>query len=147
MLVGWQTFLLIYLPVLIIAATIGVWMFYVQHQFDPNYWQRHEQWNRVHASLQGSSYYKLPSLLQWFTGNIGLHHIHHLDSRIPNYHLQQCLDENRDLLDVPALTIRSSLGCAKLKLWDERQQRMVGFEGRGVARASRPGRPAAGPAS
>jgi len=137
LLIGWEAFLLIYLPVLIIAATIGVWMFYVQHQFDPNYWQRHDQWNRVHASLHGSSYYRLPKVLQWFTGNIGLHHIHHLDSRIPNYRLQQCLDENRDLLDVPALTLGTSLRCAKLKLWDEQRERMVGFEAARVPKSTR----------
>lgn len=125
--VGLDVFLLLYAPVLVVAASIGVWMFYVQHQFDPTYWQRHEQWNRIHASLQGSSYYRLPRVLQWFTGNIGLHHIHHLDSRIPNYRLQRCLEANRGLLDVPPLTLRSSLRCARLKLWDERGERMVSF--------------------
>jgi omega-6 fatty acid desaturase (delta-12 desaturase) len=146
-LVGWQAFILLYLPVLVLAATIGVWMFYVQHQFDPNYWQRHDQWDRVHACLQGSSYYRLPIVLQWFTGNIGLHHIHHLDSRIPNYRLQRCLEENRDLLDVPTLTMWSSLRCAKLKLWDEHRERMVGFDGVKVTKHLRSYRQAACPAS
>jgi len=127
-LIGWDVFLLLYAPVLIISATLGVWLFYVQHQFNPTYWRRHDQWDRVHASLHGSSYYRLPKLLQWFTGNIGLHHIHHLDSRIPNYRLQQCLDDNRELLDVPPLTLRDSFRCAGLKLWDERTQQMVGFD-------------------
>lgn len=131
---GIANFFMIYLPVIIFASTIGVWMFYVQHQFDPNYWQRHEEWNRVHASLQGSSYYRLPKILQWFTGNIGLHHIHHLDSRIPNYRLQSCLDQNRDLLEVPPLTIASSFRCVNLKLWDEEKQRMVGFKEAKAAR-------------
>ena len=118
----------IYLPVLLIAATAGVWLFYVQHQIDPGYWQRSGEWDRVHASLQGSSYYRLPRLLQWFTGNIGLHHIHHLDSRIPNYRLQACLDENRELMGIPPLTLWGSLTCVRLKLWDERAGRMVGFD-------------------
>ena len=126
--IGLGVFLLLYAPVLIISATIGVWMFYVQHQFNPTYWKRHDQWDRVHASLHGSSYYRLPTLLQWFTGNIGLHHIHHLDTRIPNYRLQQCLDDNRDLLNIPPLTLRESFRCAGLKLWDERSRRMVGFD-------------------
>lgn len=126
-LIGLDVFLLLYAPILVISASVGVWLFYVQHQFNPTYWERHEQWNRIHASLHGSSYYQLPRLLQWFTGNIGLHHIHHLNSRIPNYRLQQCLDGNRDLLDIPPLTLRESFRCAGLKLWDERSQRMVGF--------------------
>ncbi len=135
LLIGPGTFFALYLPMAIIAATIGVWMFFVQHQFDPTYWQRHEQWNRVHASLQGSSYYRLPAVLRWFTGNIGLHHIHHLDSRIPNYRLQRCLQANRDLLDVPPLTVRASFRCARLKLWDEKTQRMVGFSAAAAAGA------------
>lgn len=125
--IGPILFLMIYLPAVIGAATIGVWMFYVQHQFNPTYWVRHEQWDRVHAGLHGSSYYKLPWLLRWATGNIGLHHIHHLDSRIPNYHLQRCLNDHRELLDVPPLTVWQSLACARLKLWDEATGRMVGF--------------------
>ncbi|MCG3181718.1 MAG: hypothetical protein BIFFINMI_04117 [Phycisphaerae bacterium] len=125
---GLKLLLLLYLPAFVVSATAGLWLFYVQHQFDPTYWQRHEQWDRVHAGLRGSSYYRLPKVLQWFTGNIGLHHIHHLDSRIPNYRLQQCLDENREFLDIPPLTLRASLGCARLKLWDEQAGRMVGFE-------------------
>jgi len=135
LLLGPGLFLAIYLPPIILAATAGIWLFYVQHQFDPNYWARAEQWDRVHASLRGSSYYKLPRVLQYFTGSIGLHHIHHLDSRIPNYHLQRCLEANRDLLDVPPLTMRASLRCPGLKLWDERTQRMVTF---GEAHAARP---------
>jgi len=126
--VGLGPFFLIYAPTFVFAATIGVWMFFVQHQFDPTYWERHEQWDRTHASLHGSSYYKLPAVLRWFTGSIGLHHIHHLDSRVPNYRLQACLDANRDLLDVPPLTMRASLRCASLKLWDESAGRMVGFK-------------------
>ncbi len=125
---GWLEMLMIFGPVWVIAATLGVWMFYVQHQFDPTYWKRSAQWDRVHASLRGSSYYRLPKLLQWFTGNIGLHHIHHLDSRIPNYRLQACLDSHPELLDIPALTLRSSLRCPRLKLWDERTERLVGFD-------------------
>lgn len=129
--IGWVELILICTPVWVMAATVGVWMFYVQHQFDPTYWKRAEQWDRVHASLRGSSYYRLPRVLRWFTGNIGLHHIHHLDSRIPNYRLQPCLEANRELLDIPALTIIDSLRCPGLKLWDERRERMVGFDAAG----------------
>ena len=127
-LAGVWTLVLVWLPIIIVAATVGVWMFYVQHQFDPAYWEHHEQWSRLDAALKGSSYYRLPKVLQWFTGSIGLHHIHHLDSRIPNYRLQQCLDANRELLDIPALTLGHSLRCARLKLWDERTEQLVGFD-------------------
>jgi omega-6 fatty acid desaturase (delta-12 desaturase) len=106
---------------------IGVWMFYIQHQFEGVCWKRHDQWDPIIASLQGSSYYKLPKVLQWFTGNIGLHHAHHLRARIPNYNLQWCYNETPVLEIVAPLTIRKSLRCLRLKLWDEKEQKLVGF--------------------
>ncbi len=125
--IGWKTYLLIQLPVILIAAAMGIWLFYVQHQFENAYWARHEQWDPIKAALQGSSYYKLPKILQWFTGNIGLHHIHHIRPAIPNYHLQKCYDEMPVFQRVTPLTLRSSLRSIRLKLWDEQRQKMVGF--------------------
>lgn len=128
LLLGPWNYLLIELPILVIGGTIGIWMFYVQHQFEETYWEEHESWDYAAAALRGSSYYKLPKVLQWFTGNIGLHHIHHLSSRIPNYVLQQCHDENPDFQRVTTITFWSSLKTINLKLWDEEERRLVGFE-------------------
>lgn len=125
--VGWRTYLLIQLPVVVISWTMGVWLFYVQHQYEGTFWSRRESWDPLEAALKGSSYYKLPKVLQWFTGNIGLHHIHHLRPRIPNYHLQACQDSIPALQAVRPLTIRRSLKSVALNLWDEQQQRLVSF--------------------
>ena len=100
----------------------------MQHCFDATYWARHAQWDYVRAGLYGSSYYKLPRPLQWLTANIGLHHVHHLDTRIPNYRLQACLDEIPQLDAVRPLTVKRSLACATLTLWDERAERHVRFK-------------------
>ncbi|WP_207217908.1 MULTISPECIES: fatty acid desaturase [Sorangium] len=124
-LVGLAPFLAVQLPVMALAASMGVWLFYVQHQFDGTYWRRRPEWDYVSAGMLGSSYYVLPPVLRWFTASIGLHHIHHLDSKIPNYRLQECLDENPELARAPRLTLWSSLACASLKLWDEDAGRMV----------------------
>ncbi len=126
-LVGWQAVLLVQGPVTVLASSFGVWMFYVQHQYEDAYWQPHAEWDYVEAALAGSSYYRLPRVLQWFTANIGLHHLHHLDSRIPNYRLPQCLAEHPELRAERSLSLWESLSCASLKLWDEEQGRMVGF--------------------
>ena len=126
-LVGWQTVLLVQIPILAIASSVGVWLFYMQHNFPGTFWERHENWDFFKAGLQGSSYYKLPAVLQWFSGNIGFHHIHHLNARIPNYELPRCLRENQ-VLQIQPLTLRSSLRCLRLRLWDEQNRRMVGFE-------------------
>jgi omega-6 fatty acid desaturase (delta-12 desaturase) len=126
--IGWKTFLLVQLPILVISSTIGVWLFYVQHNFDPTYWEGHEAWEFVKAGLQGSSFYKLPPLLQWFTGNIGFHHIHHLSAKIPNYNLQRCYEEN-PIFQVKPLTLRASLKSLSLRLYDEERRIMVGWEG------------------
>ena len=133
--VGWQTYLLVQVPVIVIAWTMGVWLFYVQHQYEDAYWAHAEQRDPLDAALKGSSYYKLPRVLQWITGNIGLHHIHHLRPRIPNYHLQACQDAVPALQAVQPLTLRRSLRSVALNLWDERQRKMVGFRAiRGRAR-------------
>lgn len=117
-----------YLPVMIIASWIGNWLFYVQHQFEGTYWEREGDWNFHAAALRGSSYFKLPRILQWFSGNIGLHHIHHLCSRTPNYRLQACLDSAPELQSVTRqISLRESIGCWRLSLWDEQRKLLVGF--------------------
>ncbi len=115
-------------PILVMGMAAGVWLFYVQHQFDGAYWAPHEEWSYVSAALEGSSYYKLPKVLQWFTGNIGFHHIHHLSPRIPNYYLERCHNENPLFCQIPPVTLRSSLKAVRYRLWDEEQQRLVGFK-------------------
>lgn len=124
---GWRTYLLVQIPVLMLGTSLGVWLFYVQHNFEGTNWERHENWDYTRAALQGSSYYKLPALLNWFTGNIGLHHIHHLGPRIPNYNLPRALAAIPEL-NIPPLTLRDSLKCLRLRLWDEQNRRMVGWE-------------------
>ena len=117
-----------YLPVMIVASWAGNWLFYVQHQFEDTNWERDDDWNFQVASLAGSSYFKLPKILQWFSGNIGLHHIHHLASRVPNYRLQACLEAAPELDAVAKqITLRESLGCWRLALWDETSRSLVGF--------------------
>ena len=126
-LIGFKAYVLIQLPILVIGTSFGVWLFYIQHQFDGVYWERHERWNFVDAALRGSSYYKLPRILQWFSGNIGFHHIHHLGPRVPNYYLEKCHYENPLFQQVKPLTLRSSLRSLFYRLWDEKQHKMVGF--------------------
>jgi acyl-lipid omega-6 desaturase (Delta-12 desaturase) len=124
---GWHTILLVHLPVLLLAGAVGVWLFYVQHTFEHAYWSRREDWDPDAAAVAGSSYYDLPPVLHWFTGNIGYHHIHHLAPRVPNYRLREALQSSPLLRTAPRLTLRSSLRCAGMKLWDEDRRRMVGF--------------------
>jgi len=126
-LVGPGTLLMVQLPIILIAGAAGVWLFYVQHQFERTYWARDGEWNLERASIAGSSYYDLPGLLRWFSGNIGYHHIHHLASRVPNYNLRACYESDPRLREAPRLTLRSSLASLKLALWDERAQRLVPF--------------------
>lgn len=126
LLIGWQAYLLVQVPIMLFAASTGVWLFYVQHNFEGTYWDRKEGWDFFKAGLQGSSFYKLPAVLQWFTGNIGFHHIHHLAPRIPNYKLPACNAENTEL-QVNPLTFLPSLKSLKLRLWDEESGKMVGF--------------------
>jgi omega-6 fatty acid desaturase (delta-12 desaturase) len=124
---GFGKILSIQLPVTIIGGTIGVWLFYVQHQFENTYWEHRADWDYAEAALQGASYFKLPRLLQWFTGNIGFHHIHHLSSRIPNYALQKCMEENPEFQNVTTITLWSSIKSLGLNLWDEEQRQLVSF--------------------
>lgn len=124
---GWKTLLMVELPVLVLAGALGIWLFYVQHQFEDAYWERQETWDADAAAIQGSSFYDLPRFLHWFTGNIGFHHIHHLASKIPNYRLRECFYSSPLLQKAPRLSIRASLKCARLKLWDEQNRRLVGF--------------------
>lgn len=126
-LVGLQNFLLVQLPITIFSSSLGAWLFYVQHQFEDTYWSNSAEWDYTEAALSGSSYYKLPKILQWFTGNIGFHHIHHLSPRIPNYRLEKCHNENPSLQTNAILTLRSSLKSIFLTLWDERNKKLVSF--------------------
>lgn len=117
-----------YLPVIIIASWVGNWLFFVQHQFEEAHWERDGDWDFHVSALVGSSYFKLPLLLQWFSGNIGLHHVHHLCSRVPNYRLQACLDAAPELQEIAkVISLRESLGCWRLALWDEHRGLLVGF--------------------
>lgn len=125
--IGLDVYLKIQIPVMITAATLGIWMFYVQHQFEDTYWARHDEWSPVDAALQGSSYYKLPKIAQWFTGNIGLHHVHHLRPRIPNYNLQQCYDEVPELHIEKPLTFINSLKSLNMHVWDEANAKLISF--------------------
>ncbi len=124
--VGWKEFLLVEIPILLFATSAGVWLFYVQHNFDGTYWVRHEQWEFFKAGFTGSSFYKLPAILNWFTGNIGYHHIHHLSPKIPNYKLPKVYKEN-PFFQIPPLTIPKSLKSLGYRLWDEEQRVLVGF--------------------
>jgi acyl-lipid omega-6 desaturase (Delta-12 desaturase) len=124
--VGWAAFLMVELPIMLIACGAGVWLFYVQHNFDPSYWERHAEWDFFNAGIDGSSFYKLPRVLQWFTGNIGFHHIHHLSPRIPNYKLEQCHKEN-PAFQIEPLTFRRSLKSLYFRLWDEKERMLVGW--------------------
>jgi omega-6 fatty acid desaturase (delta-12 desaturase) len=136
LLVGWEQFLLVQAPTVMLAGSAGIWLFYVQHQFEDAYWQESEVWSYADAALQGSSYLKLPKILQFFSGNIGLHHVHHLNARIPNYNLQRAHDENEIFHGVPTLSLRDGMRSTRLKLYDERAGRMVGFAAARAPRAS-----------
>jgi len=125
--VGIEQFLLVQVPVTLISGSIGVYLFYVQHQYEDTYWRYKEAWDYYAAGLEGASLFVLPKVLQWFTGNIGLHHIHHLSPKIPNYHLQRCYDENSALHRVTRLTIGASIRTLWLTLWDESERRLVRF--------------------
>ena len=119
--------LLGWLPVILLAATAGVWLFYVQHQFEETYWEDQSSWNFYEAALKGASHFDLPPILHWFTANIGFHHIHHLSSRIPNYRLRECHDANPIFQAAPRLTLWTSLRCMRLALWDQNERRLVPF--------------------
>jgi omega-6 fatty acid desaturase (delta-12 desaturase) len=124
---GVRTVLLVQVPLVLIAGAAGVWLFYVQHQFEDSYWDRTGAWTAEQAALLGSSYYHLPRVLQWFSGNIGFHHIHHLAPGVPNYRLEECFLSHPRLQETRWITLRSSLKSASLRLWDEDARRMVAF--------------------
>jgi omega-6 fatty acid desaturase (delta-12 desaturase) len=124
---GVGNFMLVWAPAAMLAGSAGIWLFYVQHQFEDAYWQRTEDWSYAAAALCGASYLKLPKVLQFFSGNIGLHHVHHLSARIPNYNLQRAHDENPMFHDVPTLSLWNGIRAVALKLWDEERGRMVTF--------------------
>ena len=126
-LVGWRDYLLVQAPTMLLAGSAGIWLFYVQHQFEDTYWQSAEVWSYADAALRGSSYLKLPRVLQFFSGNIGLHHIHHLNARIPNYNLQPAHDANPIFHQVPTLSLWDGLRAVRFKLWDEDRRRLVTF--------------------
>ena len=129
---GWRSFLLVQGPTLVITGVVGIWLFYVQHQFEDAYWEAHEHWRYDQAALQGSSYLKLPRALQFFTGNIGFHHIHHLSARIPNYNLQAAHEETSQAMGVPELSLSDGLKATRLKLWDDQRRRLVTFREAGT---------------
>jgi len=124
---GWRAVLLVHLPVVLVAGAVGVFLFYVQHQFEDTYWEHDEGWDFYRAAVQGSSFLDLPRPLHWLTGNIGFHHVHHLVSRIPNYRLAQCFREVPELQRVTRLTLWQGLRCLRLKLWDEETRSLVSF--------------------
>jgi len=126
---GFWTYLLLVVCVMFVAGGAGVWMFYVQHQYEGVYWERADEWDYTAAALQGSSFYKLPRILQWFTGNIGFHHIHHLSPRIANYNLERCHNEISIFQQVKPITLLGSLKSLGYRFWDEDRQEMVGYKG------------------
>jgi omega-6 fatty acid desaturase (delta-12 desaturase) len=124
---GWQILLLVHLPILLVAGAAGVWLFYVQHQFEHAYWAGTDDWRVERSANEGSSFYDLPAILRWFSGNIGYHHLHHLASRVPNYRLRECFNSHPRLQRAPRLTLWTSLRSARLRLWDAETGRLVPF--------------------
>ena len=128
MVIGYDVLIMTYLPILIGTSWLGGWMFFIQHQFKDAHWDHQDNWDHQEAALMGSSYYDLHPVLQWFTGNIGLHHIHHLNAHIPNYRLQECMNKNQNLREINRIRFWESLKCAKLALWDEKNRKMITFK-------------------
>ncbi|WP_059170527.1 fatty acid desaturase [Bacillus sp. FJAT-27445] len=125
--IGWKAFLMVQLPIMFIAGCLGIWLFYIQHTFEDSYFEHNEEWEYVSAAVEGSSFYKLPKILQWVTGNIGYHHVHHLAPRIPNYKLEEVHNNTQPLQHVPTVTLSTSLESLKYRLWDEEKKRFVGY--------------------
>ncbi len=125
---GFKNYVLMQLPVTMFAGMAGIWMFYVQHQYEDVYWEHREDWDYTTAALEGSSFYKLPKIFQWFTGNIGFHHVHHLSSRIPNYYLEKCHNSHPIFHSVKPLTFWSSMKCINLRLWDESDRKLISWK-------------------
>ena len=135
--IGWKAVLLIFLPMMLGASMLGVWLFYVQHQFRNVYWSHNSEWNRLKAAMEGSSFYMLPSFLRWLSGNIGYHHIHHLAPRIPNYRLKECFDEVPALQEIDPIPFLSGLRNLSLSLWDEQSGLLLSFaEARSIMKNS-----------
>ncbi|WP_096201705.1 fatty acid desaturase [Bacillus sp. FJAT-45350] len=126
--IGWQAFLLIQAPILFISGLLGIWLFYVQHQFEDAYFEDEKEWDYVKAAIDGSSYYKLPKVLQWFTGNIGYHHVHHLSPKVPNYNLEKVHESTPPLQEATTITIGSSLKAIHFRLYDEKNRTFVSFK-------------------
>lgn len=126
--IGWKSFLLVQAPIFLISGTLGIWLFYVQHTFEDSYFEEDKHWEYVRAAVEGSSFYKLPKLLQWLTGNIGYHHVHHLSPRVPNYMLEEVHNNTAPLQNVPTITLSTSLSSLKFRLWDEQQKKFVTYK-------------------
>jgi acyl-lipid omega-6 desaturase (Delta-12 desaturase) len=126
--ISWEAFLLVQGPIFLISGIAGIWLFYVQHQFEDTYFEHDDEWEYVRAAVEGSSYYKLPKVLQWMTGNIGFHHVHHLSPRVPNYKLEEVHKNSEPLQHAQTLTISTSLQSLKMHLWDEQGKRFIGFK-------------------
>jgi len=125
--IGFEAYLLVQLPIVVFTTSVGVFLFYVQHQYENVYWERHDEWDYASAALYGSSFFKMPRILQWFSGNIGFHHIHHLSPRIPNYQLEACHNDNPLFQEIEPLTVRTSLKSLRIRLWDEDHHKVVGY--------------------
>ncbi|WP_018758572.1 fatty acid desaturase [Paenibacillus terrigena] len=126
--IGWQAFLLVQVPIIFVSGMLGIWLFYVQHQFEDSYFEHEDEWSYVLAAVEGSSYYKLPKLLQWMTGNIGFHHVHHLSPKVPNYLLEQAHNDTPPLQHATTITLRTSLQSLRFRLWDEERKTFVSFK-------------------
>ncbi|MCY9529513.1 MULTISPECIES: fatty acid desaturase [Paenibacillus] len=126
--IGWQAFLMIQGPIFLLSGMLGIWLFYVQHQFEETYFEHEDEWSYVKAAVEGSSYYKLPKLLQWITGNIGFHHVHHLSPKVPNYNLEKAHDASIPLQKATTITLRTSLKSLRFRLWDEERKVFVSFK-------------------
>lgn len=125
--IGWQAFLIVQGTIFMVSGIAGVWLFYVQHTFEDSYFEEDENWEYVKAAVEGSSFYKLPKPLQWITGNIGYHHVHHLSPRVPNYKLEEVHNQTEPLQKVPTITLKTSLKSLKFRLWDEEEKVFVGY--------------------
>jgi omega-6 fatty acid desaturase (delta-12 desaturase) len=128
LMLGWEKFLFVQAPIFLISGSLGIWLFYVQHTFEDSYFEEDKHWEYVRAAVEGSSFYRLPKILQWLTGNIGYHHVHHLSPRVPNYKLEEAHNNTPPLQNVPTVTLATSLNSLKFRLWDERDKRFIGFK-------------------
>lgn len=126
--IGWQAFVMLQAPMFLLSGSLGIWLFYVQHQFEDSYFENQDEWSYLKAAVDGSSYYKLPKLLQWITGNIGFHHVHHLSPKVPNYNLEKAHNAIPPLQKATTITIKSSLKSLNHRLWDEHNKTFVGFK-------------------